>query len=115
MTELERRAMMGDKAAQAECVWKEHAVPCQCGGKPIVLREQIKREYIVICQKCGMNTGVKGTQTLALDIWNNRPAPPIGRCGECANRHSSEFCECRDDQGFCSDFEPKGDRENGKV
>lgn len=32
----------------------------------------------------------------------------IGRCKDCANRHSSEFCECRPDEAYCSDFELKG-------
>lgn len=113
MTEIERRALLGDKAAQAACTLQEVALRCQCGEKPIVMQEKIKGECIVICQKCGMNTRMRGTKTLALAIWNNRPEPPIGRCGECANRHSSEFCECRDDQDFCSDFKPKGDGENG--
>lgn len=31
----------------------------------------------------------------------------IGRCKDCSNRHSSEFCECRPDEAYCSDFEPK--------
>lgn len=118
--ELERRALLGDKAAQAKCVWKEIAVPCQCGEKPIVFREHIKREYIVICPKCGMNTGGCSTLTLALAIWNNRPEPPIGRCKDCGNwyKHHCANGPCAaeptDAEFFCGNFKPKGDGENGE-
>ena len=27
----------------------------------------------------------------------------VVRCKDCANRHSSEFCECRPEDGFCND------------
>lgn len=43
----------------------------------------------------------------ALTKWNTRPVTPVGHCEECANRHSREFCECRNGNDFCSDFEPK--------
>ena len=29
----------------------------------------------------------------------------VVRCKDCKNRHSSEFCECRPDDAFCSDGE----------
>lgn len=29
------------------------------------------------------------------------------RCKDCKHRHSSEFCECRPDDAFCSDGERK--------
>ena len=32
-------------------------------------------------------------------------AVPVVRCKDCKNRHSSEFCECRPDDAFCSDGE----------
>ena len=30
---------------------------------------------------------------------------PVIRCKDCIHRHSSEFCECRDGDAFCSDGE----------
>lgn len=30
-------------------------------------------------------------------------AVPVVRCKDCKHRHSSEFCECRPDDAFCSD------------
>ena len=32
-------------------------------------------------------------------------AVAVVRCKDCKNRHSSEFCECRPDDAFCSDGE----------
>lgn len=34
-------------------------------------------------------------------------AVEVVRCKDCANRHSSEFCECRPPDAFCSDGERK--------
>lgn len=36
----------------------------------------------------------------------------IVRCKDCKHRHSSEFCECRPENGFCSDGERRDDAEN---
>lgn len=35
----------------------------------------------------------------------NGYAVPVVRCKDCKHRHESEFCECRDDDAFCSDGE----------
>lgn len=49
----------------------------------------------------------------ALKSWNTRPAPPIGRCGECAAYGVFKDNQCvntgyyRTEQDFCSDFEPR--------
>ena len=32
-------------------------------------------------------------------------AVPVVRCKDCKHRHESEFCECRDEDAFCSDGE----------
>lgn len=34
-----------------------------------------------------------------------RDSEPVVRCKDCVHRHESEFCECRDDDAFCSDGE----------
>lgn len=34
-------------------------------------------------------------------------AVPVVRCKDCKHRHESEFCECRDDDAFCSDSEKR--------
>ena len=40
----------------------------------------------------------------------NGYAVPVVRCGDCAHRHSSEFCECRPKDAFCSDGERKEEK-----
>lgn len=118
--ELERRAMLGDKAAQAACTLQEVALRCQCGEEPIVLRPPENRFYRIACPKCRMNTGGCNTLTLALAIWNNRPEPTIGRCKDCWNwyKHHCANGPCAteptDAEFFCGNFKPKGDGENGK-
>ena len=53
----------------------------------------------------------------AIEDWNTRPAPPVGRCRDCFQYHSEGpgvgYCSL-DDQGreetnFCNEFEPKED------
>lgn len=54
----------------------------------------------------------KNDELLSLDVRRvicDAPAidaVPVVRCGKCKLRHSSEFCECRPEDGFCSDGEP---------
>ena len=118
MTGLERRALLGDRQAQEECTRRGIVLPCwKCSGEAEVneLHTGGKPLYAVACQKhyCGAYGAGNSSIQKAIEFWNTRPAPPVGRCGECANRHSSEFCECRNGNDFCSDFEPKGSEENG--
>lgn len=35
---------------------------------------------------------------------------PVVRCKDCNHRHSSEFCECRPEDGFCNDGERRTDK-----
>ena len=35
---------------------------------------------------------------------------PVVRCKDCEHRHSSEFCECRPEDGFCNDGERRTDK-----
>lgn len=51
----------------------------------------------------------------AVSVWNTRPAPPIGRCGECAAYIDNKCANTgyyKSEFGFCDDFEPKGGEEN---
>lgn len=143
MTELERRALMGDREAQEECTRRGIVLPCPfCGGIPV--RKTQKSEYglsgtIIKCTQCYatifspdtiaksdgsklVNKPVLNHVELGIAKWNTRPAPPIGRCGEC--EHWADWGACgRPENGwdapkmnaddFCSRFEPKGDEENG--
>ena len=120
--ELIRRALLGSRGAQQECTEKGIVLPCwRCGGESEIqeLHTGGKPIYAVTCKKtyCGSYGCACSTQQKAIEYWNTRPAPPIGRCRDCFQYHSEGpgvgYCRL-DDQGreetnFCSEFEPKED------
>lgn len=120
--ELIRRALLGSWEAQQECTEKGIVLPCwRCGGESEIqeLHTGGKPIYAVTCKKthCGAYGCAHSTQQKAIEYWNTRPAPPIGRCKDCFRYHSEGpgvgYCSL-DDQGreetnFCSEFEPKED------
>lgn len=120
--ELIRRALMGDQDAQKQCTEKEIVLPCwRCGGESEIqeLYTGGKPIYAVTCKKtyCGAYGCAHSTQQKAIEYWNTRPAPTVGRCRDCFQYHSEGpgvgYCNL-DDQGreetnFCSEFEPKED------
>ena len=127
MTELERRAMLGDKQAQEECTKKGIVLPCPFCGEEGIIKTSISmygKSYAVRCEnKCAVTCGnfrISGvewrttTEKEALAKWNTRQAPPIGRCGECVystvpDENGILFCENlsvgTERNGFCSDFQ----------
>lgn len=140
MTDLERRALLGNQQAQEECTRKGIVLPCMCcGGKSELRHSSISTDFseiidtfFVICKKCGckpfefsdMNLfftkkGAEKAEQLkikAISAWNNRPAPPIGQCGEC-EFHDTFDCPTsktgytEKTMKYCSWFEPKGGEE----
>ena len=120
--ELIRRALMGSREAQKQCTEAGIVLPCwRCGGESEIqeLHTGGKPIYAVTCKKtyCGAYGCACSTQQKAIEYWNTRPAPPIGRCRDCFQYHSEGpgvgYCSL-DDQGreetnFCSEFEPKED------
>ena len=120
--ELIRRALLGDQKAQEECTEKGIVLPCwRCGGESEIqeLHTGGKPIYAVTCKKtyCGAYGCAHSTQQKAIEYWNTRPAPPVGRCGDCFQYHSEwpgvGYCilddQGRDETNFCSEFEPKED------
>lgn len=114
--ELIRRALMGDKQAQEECTAKGIALPCPCCGR---VEQAIINGGVVyhVHADCLMDA-----RLVPLHKWNTRPAPPIGRCGECKNfKKHKDFThpeymfdgECKrfksfnSEYAFCSSFEPR--------
>ena len=86
--ELIRRALLGDQDAQKQCTEKEIVLPCwRCGGESEIqeLYTGGKPIYAVTCKKthCGAYGCAHSTQQKAIEYWNTRPAPPIGRCKDC--------------------------------
>lgn len=130
MTDLERRALLGDRQAQEECTRRGIVLACPfCGGEASVscdpdgTVDAMGRTwaYTVVCNKCCATSGLGFSQIMMIKKWNTRPAPPIGRCKECSNwdKNTGE-CEAAadievayhkytDPDFFCGDFEPKGD------
>lgn len=85
MTELERKALLGDPEAQRECIEQGIVLPCPfCGGRI----EQAITDHVFKCKKCGcifnfpINVECFATYNFIKKI-NTRTAPPIGECEDC--------------------------------
>lgn len=129
MTDLERRALLGDKKAQEECTRHGIVLPCwRCGGEAEVKQVSTvgRPLFSVSCKKhyCGAYGCAHRTEKEAILYWNTRPAPPLGRCKDCANTTPGEdmlnhkdviVCTvygCRvKENGLCREFEPKGENQ----
>ena len=130
MDSLARKALLGDKQAQEECTAKGIVLPCPlCGGKATMQQDITGGEsYHVVCSNvkdmCNLVAGLpmwSESEEDALKVWNTRPAPPIGRCGECKcwQRNGSDWGSCSKwytedkvqafmlEDDFCSYFESK--------
>ena len=95
MTELERRALMGDQEAQMECTKKGIVLACpKCFKAVSVYGTELPEpafyapdsggEPYKFCCECGLAFGTDHYEfKKALVEWNTRPAPPIGRCVNC--------------------------------
>lgn len=115
--ELIRRALMGEKQAQEECTEKGVLLPCPfCGGKIKIDEYDF---YMFCCDRCGTGvtfakemddgTAEECTKEESIKNWNTRPAPPVGRCGECKNWNGGDCYrqELTKSDDFCSYFEPR--------
>lgn len=118
--ELIRRALLGSREAQQECTEKGIVLPCPfCGSD-----SKVFADIDLFGARCVDSTCIGHDMRAeyyfrdrAIEDWNTRPAPPIGRCKDCFQYHSEGpgvgYCSL-DDQGreetsFCSEFEPKED------
>lgn len=119
MTDLERRALLGDREAQDECTEKGIVLPCHCGGEArLFVNDGVK----VICLKCGTQSKILvDSMTIktnaiksVIKSWNTRTAPPVGRCGTCSHQTSCKrwVYSCFTDDDYCSDYKPKEADEN---
>lgn len=126
MTELERRALLGDKQAQEECTRKGIVLLCPMCGKYLRKRKTIdwlaKRtepvNRTIVEHPCKTGCHLDNwvfVEEKELDSWNTRPAPPIGRCAECKNWDGIRCSNVNFLSGpfdYCSYFEPKENEEN---
>lgn len=112
--ELIRRALMRDQEAQKECTEKNIVLPCPfCGasGDDINLDYNSDiSQFWIHCWKCHADGPLANYNANdAFALWNTRPAPPIGKCGECKHQFTgdSDICHSGMDNEFCNGFEPK--------
>lgn len=106
--ELIRRALMGEKQAQEECTEKGIVLPCPfCGNENNIISNW--GMFRVWCPHCKAKSEDTLTTRDALKSWNTRPAPPIGRCGECKNWSEGDCYrqELTKADDYCSYFEPR--------
>lgn len=117
---LIRRALMGNKQAQRECTENGIVLPCPfCGGRNIITSNW--GMFRCWCPDCHSKSEDCLNAVDAIKSWNTRPAPPIGRCGECKcwQRNGSDWGSCSKwytedkvqafmlEDDFCSSFEPR--------
>lgn len=137
MTELERKALLGDKEAQKECTEKGIILLCPiCGGTDIYLNvryidDDMPKQIIndvdkdndgiaICCNSCDyyLESCRDDSYKQALSKWNTRISPPIGRCRECKYKYEAKvnekgFLICLasnmeiKDDDYCSYFELK--------
>lgn len=104
MTELERKALLGDLDAQKQCTEQGIILPCPfCGGAAFV--KTLTQDYgfsgtsvtclwcrarvyqldkrVVITEDEAHNVPVENHKYMAIKQWNTRPAPPVGKCEDC--------------------------------
>lgn len=116
MTELERRAMLGDRQAQKGCTEKGIALPCPLCERSVKAIMNGTAVYHVYTD-CLIDA-----RLVSLEKWNTRPAPPAGRCGECKFYTVTGYCKVHSQEpdqygsgayvemlpnDFCSYFEPR--------
>ena len=118
MTDLERRALLGDRQAQKECTRQGILLPCPfCGSEKVVLSNW--GMWRCWCSECLGKSEDELRQRDAIKHWNARTAPPVARCGECGRktlRGNRIFCEVNgimNEDDFCNYFKPKEGKENG--
>lgn len=86
MTELERRALLGDREAQEECTRQGIVLPCPfCGSEKIMLSHLSHwGMWRCWCSDCKSTADDTPSAKDALKNWNTRAAPPVERCGTCS-------------------------------
>lgn len=112
MTDLERRALLGDRQAQEEATRQGIVLACPRCGKGGASTKYVMGDYWYECPHCHSASGFHSSAEVALADWNARQAPPVGRCGECAAYVDSKCANTgyyKSETGFCDDFAPKED------
>lgn len=115
MTALERRALLGDRQAQEECTRQGIVLACPFCGRSEETVFKLAHSNLYAHKRTG-KCALDGMIIYNLADWNTRPAPPIGRCKDCAVpeswKNGEATCWINNDVGvcendFCNAFEPK--------
>lgn len=119
--ELIRRALLGSREAQQECTEKGIVLPCPfCGSdsKVFTCNDLFGVRCVdSICVGHDMSAEYY-LKSRAIEDWNTRPAPPIGRCKDCLwYLPTSKRCKYSlgglwgevNELSFCNCFNPKED------
>lgn len=117
--ELIRRALLGSREAQQECTEKGIVLPCPfCGSDSKVFADIDLFGARCVDSTC-IGHDMRAEYYLrgkALEAWNTRPAPPIGRCKDCLwYLPTSKRCKYSfgglwgevNELSFCSCFNPR--------
>ena len=115
MTDLERRALLGNRQAQEECTRQGIVLRCPRCGKGGASTKYVTGDYWYECPHCQSASGFHSSTKVALSDWNTRQAPPIGRCGECKHfDNDGKYPVClhtglkiRSVNDYCNYFDPK--------
>lgn len=118
--ELIRCALMGDKQAQEKCTAQGIVLPCPCCCASVDIVCVPAHEHKILdlpayqggcfIECTGCTYAISGeNKKEVLKAHNTRPAPPVGRCGECKNWNGGDCYrqELTKSDDFCSYFEPR--------
>ena len=116
--ELIRRALLGSREAQQECTEKGIVLPCPFCGSDSKAFADIDLFGVRCVDFTCIGHDMRAEyyfRDRAIEDWNTRPVPPIGRCKDCINAtnpgNNIVFCDYfeRDvmPDDFCSYFEPR--------
>ena len=121
--ELIRRALLGSREAQQECTEKGIVLPCPFCGSDSKVFADIDLFGVRCVNSACIGHDMRAEyyyRDRAIEDWNTRPAPPIGRCGErkwyeCGKEwypycnHPDGLANSVRATDFCCYFEPKED------
>mgnify|MGYP006971325253 CR=1 FL=1 len=120
--ELIRRALLGDKQAQEKCTAQGIVLPCPCCCASVDIVCVPAHEHKILdlpayqggcfIECTGCTYAISGeNKKEVLKAHNTRPAPPVGRCGECKNWNGGDCYrqELTKSDDFCSYFGPRED------
>lgn len=120
MTDLERRALLGDREAQEECTRQGIVLPCPfCREAKNLVVRNVCGDAFVECLRCHATSSLTSSPDTTIKDWNTRAAPPVGRCETCEHNlprvddFGNPYILCgwhgfdMEEDGFCSDYKPK--------